>query len=65
MADDCGVADAYATALMVMGEDAIAFLQNYPALGLEAYLIFDQGGQLQVVVTPGMAPLVEGLELAE
>lgn len=65
MADNCGVADAYATALMVLGEDAIPFLQNHPELGLEAYLIFDQGGQLQVVVTPGMAPLVEGLEIAE
>ena len=59
IADDCGVADAYATALMVMGDEAIDFLQAHPELGLEAYLVYDDGGEPAVILTEGFIPLLE------
>jgi thiamine biosynthesis lipoprotein len=54
IADDCMTADAYDTALMVMGlEKSIEFLKENKFL--EAYLIYaDQQGQFQVYVTPGL-----------
>lgn len=41
VADNCGTADAMATAFMVMGPDkTIAFMTEHPELNLEVYLIF-------------------------
>jgi thiamine biosynthesis lipoprotein len=59
IADDCTSADAYATALMVMGTDqSIAFLQTHDFL--EAYLIYtDQEGRFQVYATPGLARFID------
>lgn len=65
VADDCGVADAYATALMVMGEGAVDFLQQHPELGLEAYLIFDQEGSPAVIITEGLIPYMEEIPSEE
>lgn len=43
-AEKCMVADAYATAFMVMGlEKTREFLENHP--GLDVYLIYDKGGE--------------------
>ncbi|MCB0761588.1 MAG: FAD:protein FMN transferase [Flavobacteriales bacterium] len=62
MARDCGTADAYATAFMVMGvEQTIEFLETNPELGLDVYLIFDQAGQYQTVFTQGMIDIIEEL----
>lgn len=41
VAENCGIADAMATAFMVMGaEKSIQFLNEHPELNLEVYLIF-------------------------
>lgn len=61
VADDCGTADALATALMVMGPDkSIQFLSAHPELKIEAYLIFNNDkGRLDTFATPGFAKLLE------
>lgn len=57
-ANTCTEADAYATALMVMGlEDGKAFLENHPEL--DAYLIYsDNDGQTMEYMTDGFAEWV-------
>lgn len=59
LADDCGTADAYATAFMVMGVDkAKEFLQNHKFL--EAYLIFsDKDGTLKTWNTKGFSDILD------
>ncbi|GAB4418684.1 MAG: FAD:protein FMN transferase [Bacteroidia bacterium] len=57
LAPDATLADAFATAFMVMGEDrALAFLAEHPDLGLEACFISgDPLGAHTFRSTPGMA----------
>ncbi len=53
VADDCMVADAYATACMVMGvEKSMQIIDGIP--GLEGYFIYaDKDGDNKVIYTPG------------
>jgi FAD:protein FMN transferase len=63
MAKDCGSADAFATAFMVMGvEETINFLYENPNLDLDVYLIYDEGGELQTVFTENMQAILEELD---
>ncbi len=59
LADDCGTADAYATAFMVMGVDKTKeFLKENSFL--EAYLIFpDKAGNLKTWHTKGFAHILD------
>lgn len=59
LADDCMTADAYATALMVMGvEKSIAFLEDHDFL--DAYLIFnDQEGLYRIFATKRLHRFIE------
>lgn len=60
VADDCATADAYATAFMVMGtQETIDFIVSNPGLGLEIFLIYDDGTSLQTVMTEGLEDIVE------
>lgn len=62
VADDCASADAYATAFMVMGvQGTIDFILGNPDLGLEVFLIYDDGTQLQTVMTEGLQEIIEEL----
>lgn len=62
MANDCGRADAFATAFMVMGlEEAKQFLALHPELELEAYLIYDDNGTFKTWMSQGMTAAVEEL----
>jgi thiamine biosynthesis lipoprotein len=56
LADDCMTADAYATAMMVIGTEAsIALQQQVP--GLEIFLIYtDEAGNLQSYASDGLKP---------
>lgn len=58
MAANCAEADAYATALMVMGlEGSEKFLDNHPEL--EAYLIYsDKDGTMQTWMTQGFSQFI-------
>ena len=60
VANDCATADAYATALMVMGpEKGIAFVNSHPELQLEAYLIFNNAkNRLETYYTEGFKALI-------
>ncbi len=62
MANDCGTADAYATAFMVMGVEATqAFLTTHPEL--EVYLIYaNAAGEWETFASPGMVEVLEELE---
>jgi thiamine biosynthesis lipoprotein len=53
IAENCMIADAYATAFMVMGKDmAIEFAKSLP--NIEIYLIFgDENGEMQTFYTDG------------
>lgn len=53
-AKDCAVADAYATAFMVLGlEKSVDIVEDHP--GLEAYFIYsDQEGEMQTIATGGI-----------
>ncbi|MFT6726026.1 MAG: thiamine biosynthesis lipoprotein [Flavobacteriales bacterium] len=63
MAKDCGTADAFATAFMVMGvEETINFLYEHPELDLDVYLIYDEGGEFQTVFTENMESILEELD---
>ncbi|XOV68441.1 MAG: FAD:protein FMN transferase [Fluviicola sp.] len=55
IANTCAEADAYATAFMVMGvERSMEFVKNNSHLGLEIYLVYDDGsGRLQREITSG------------
>ncbi len=58
LADDCGTADAFATAFMVKGvEKSKVILQNNP--GLDAYFIFsDENGELKTYITNGFKDII-------
>ncbi len=60
LANSCAEADAYATAFLVMGLEGMNdFLANNPDLGLEVYVVFDNGdGTLQTLVSPGFERLL-------
>ncbi len=53
---NCGLADAYATAFMVMGfEKAKLLMENKPELGIQAYLIYsDENGEMQTYFSSGL-----------
>lgn len=61
LASDCMIADAYATAFMVMGiEKSLAFAQGKPEL--EAYFIFSQpDGTMAVTYTDGIPAVLKEL----
>jgi len=55
IADGCASADAYATAFMVMGKDkSMEFVNNNPELDLAIYLIYDNGGKFETVMSNNM-----------
>lgn len=55
IAADCMIADAFATAFMVMGtEKSKEFLANHEELGLEVYFIYDEGGKWKTYVSEGI-----------
>lgn len=59
LAYDCWLADAMATAFMVMGvEESLQFIQDHPNMHLEAYFIYEQNGVLQEEMTSGIAELI-------
>jgi len=60
IAENCALADAYATALMVMGaEKGIQFVNDHPQLELEAYLIFNNSkNRLETYYTEGFMEMV-------
>lgn len=62
LAEDCMTADAYATAMMVMGtEKSIALLEKEK--GLEAFLIYnDETGGFKTFVSESLKPFVSALE---
>ena len=52
IADDCMIADAYATAFMVMGlEKSKQFLEQHKELNLEVYFVFDENGVWKTFAT--------------
>ena len=55
IAGNTAVADAYATAFMVMGlEKAREFLKNNPGIGLDAFFVYSgEDGRYQTYATPG------------
>jgi thiamine biosynthesis lipoprotein len=59
VANNCGFADAYATAFMVIGlEKSKAFLQQHPEI--DAFLIYsDENGGFQTFVTKGLEEYIE------
>jgi thiamine biosynthesis lipoprotein len=59
--DSCSLADAYATAIMIMGlEKGKVFLDNHPELG--AYLVYsDSNGELKSYVTPDIKKALKEL----
>lgn len=59
--DNCGLADAYATAFLVMGlEKTKAFLNTHKDMGMEVYLIYSgKDGEFETYVTPGFEKLLE------
>ncbi|MBI3133695.1 MAG: FAD:protein FMN transferase [Bacteroidetes bacterium] len=60
VAENCGIADAMATAFMVMGPDkAIQFLTEHPELNIEVYLIFNNDkGRLETFYTKDFRDLI-------
>lgn len=60
--DTCSLADAYATALMVMGtEKAIEFIESNATI--EAYLVYsDENGEFQTYQSSGLEGLIEERE---
>lgn len=59
-ADDCGIADAYATAFMVMGiEEAVPFVEGNPFEGIEAFFIYyNENGNLETYTSSGLEPYI-------
>ena len=58
LADDCMTADAYATAMMVMGTDKAIELQKNQSL-FEIFLIYsDSTGQLKSYASAGIKPFL-------
>ncbi len=63
MASNCMLADAYATAFLVMGvDDTKLFLESHPDLGLEVYLIYDEEGAFVSWMSNGMKEQIEELK---
>lgn len=63
LANDCSIADAYATAFMVMGVEGTAeFLAMNPDLDIDVYLLYDSGDGIIPVISEGMKKYVEELE---
>lgn len=60
IAKDAAMADAYATAFLVMGEgESIGFIQSHPELNLEAYFISsDSVGNFKENFTPGFSEFI-------
>ncbi|MFT6716981.1 MAG: thiamine biosynthesis lipoprotein [Saprospiraceae bacterium] len=60
-ANECGVADAYATALMVMGiDEAVPFIEGHPFEGVEAFFIYyNEDGNLETYVSSGLEELIK------
>ncbi len=57
VAKTCALADAFATAFMVVGvEEAKKLLDKYPEL--DAYLVYDNEGEMAVYYTPGVAQMI-------
>jgi thiamine biosynthesis lipoprotein len=58
LSDTCSMADAYATALMVMGtENAIAFVESHPTI--DAYLVYsDSLGSFQTYQSKGLEGII-------
>lgn len=56
IAENAALADAYATAFMVMGvKETMAFISNHTNLGLEVYLLFENtAGRIERVYSKGM-----------
>jgi FAD:protein FMN transferase len=62
MATNAMMADAYATAFMVMGRDeTIAFLDENPLLNLKAMLIYDDNGTPKVWMSEALKTVYEDL----
>jgi len=60
-ANECAVADAYATALLVMGiEEAVPFIEGHPFEGVEAFFIYyNEDSVLQTYVSSGLEGFIE------
>jgi thiamine biosynthesis lipoprotein len=60
VADNCGLADAMATALMVMGPvKGIEFVKSNPDLALDVYLVFNNDkGRIETYYTPGFKEMI-------
>jgi thiamine biosynthesis lipoprotein len=60
VAENCGIADALATAFMVMGADkSIQFLNEHPELNLDVYLIFtNDKGRMEIFTTKNFETLI-------
>jgi FAD:protein FMN transferase len=60
-ANECGVADAYATALMIMGiDEAVPFIEGHPFEGVEAFFIYySEDGSLKTYVSSGLEELIQ------
>lgn len=60
VAENCGIADAMATAFMVMGADkSIQFLNEHPELNLEVYLIYtNDKGRMETYYTKNFRDLI-------
>ena len=60
VSNSCAIADAYATAFMVMGTEAsIAFVNNHKDLGLELMLIYNKGGEFETYTTQGFQNIIK------
>lgn len=56
IAPSCAMADAYATAFMVMGlEKSIEFINENWDLALEVYFIYEEDGQIRTAITENLA----------
>lgn len=56
IAQSCAIADAYATAFMVMGlEESMDFINENWDLGLEIYLIYEEDGEIKTAITENLA----------
>lgn len=60
-ADDCAIADAYATAFMIMGiDEAVPFVEGNPFEGVEAFFIYyTEEGSLETYVSTGLENFIE------
>jgi len=60
--DNCALADAYATAFMVMGlEKGKDFIENHPELNLKVYFIYDKEGSFKTFVSDDLQQSLRAL----